>query len=85
MSTVSNGHEQVARALIEKGAAVDHALSNGATALMLEAQNNHEQVARALLKAGADRSKEVTGYAGWTALKLAERAGHTAICRLLRE
>ena len=39
----------------------------------------------ALLKAGADRTKEVHGNAGWNAYKMAERAGHTVICDLLKE
>ena len=40
----SHHHEQVARALIENGAAVNSQTNNGASALMLSAKNGHEQV-----------------------------------------
>ena len=62
---------------------LSHATQGGYTALMYACENSHEQCALALLKAGADRTKEVPGYAGLNAYKLAERAGHTVICDLL--
>ena len=74
-------HVSKSLSLIEKGAAVDHAASNEATALMLAAQNNHEQVARALIEVGA--RKEVTNSFGSTALSIARSKGHTSICKLL--
>ena len=40
---------------------------------------------RILLEKGADRSKEIPGYSGWNAFKLAERSGHTAVCNLLKQ
>ena len=43
--TFSSHHlEQVTRALLEAGAAVNSQKNNGFTALMLAAQNGHEQV-----------------------------------------
>ena len=57
----------------------------GVTPLIKAAEAGHERCARALIKAGADRTKEVHGYAGLNALKLAENAGHTVICELLKE
>ena len=43
--TYSSHHlEQVARALLENGAAVNSQANNGFTALMLAAQNGHDQV-----------------------------------------
>ena len=41
---LSHHHEQVARALIENGAAVNSQNEDGFSALMLSAQNGHEQV-----------------------------------------
>ena len=52
---------------------------------MLSCQNGHEGCARVMIEAGADRNKEILGYSGWNALKLAERNGHTTVCDLLRE
>jgi len=52
-----NGHEQRARALIKKGAALDWANNKGWTALMWACYNDHEQCARALIENGADIEK----------------------------
>ena len=51
---------------------------------MHAAQSGDEQVASILLEAGADQNKELPGFSGWNALKLAERGGHTIVCDLLR-
>ena len=83
MFAAQGGHEQCALELIKAGATVDAQNNQGYTSLMLACFGNHEQCARELLKAGADRTKEVPGYAGLNAYKLAERAGHTVICDLL--
>ena len=40
----SHHHEQVARALLENGAAVNSQNNSGFSALMLSAHNGHEQV-----------------------------------------
>ena len=53
MYAAMNGHEQVARVLLEAGAVVGAEDNDGSTALMLAAHNGHEQVARVLLEAGA--------------------------------
>ena len=58
-----------------------HASQAGYTALMYASSNGHELCARALLEAGSDRN--IVSSAGSSALKLAESAGHTAICDLL--
>jgi ankyrin repeat protein len=84
MFCCQNGHEQCARDLLKAGANVDHQNLEQWTSLMYACQNGHEQVARALLEAGADRTKELPGYAGWNAFKLAERHGHSVVCDLLR-
>ena len=87
MSSCQNGHEQVA-------AKTDFMYTSTPRAsicmryvfhVCLLHLPHHEQVARELLKAGADRNKEITGYSGWNALKLAERNGHVTVCDLLRD
>ena len=60
MLAAQNGHEQVARVLLEAGAVVIAQTNDGTTALMLAAHNGHEQVARVLLEAGADRNPNST-------------------------
>ena len=44
MSASSNGHDQVARALIEAKANLEAQQNEGWTALMYSAQNGHDQV-----------------------------------------
>ena len=80
MLSCQNGHELCARALLEAGADINYMPPDGLTALMLACQQGHEQCTRALLEAGADRNIVSSGR---SALKLAESAGHTAICDLL--
>ena len=55
MLAAQNGHEQVARVLLEAGAVVGAQENDdaGLTALMHAAENGHEQIARVLLEAGA--------------------------------
>ena len=68
-------------ALIKAGAAVNHAANNGFTALMLAAETGNDLVARVLLEAGA--RKDLKTRSGETALDIAKRNGHAAICKLL--
>ena len=84
MLSAQNGHDLCLSALIEANANLEATQNQGFTALMLSSQNGHESCARALLEAGADRAREIPGYAGWNAFKLAERNGHTAVCELLK-
>ena len=77
MLAAQNGHEQVARALIEAGAQINAAANNGFTALMLSCQNGHEQVARALLENGAAVNSQENE--GWTALMWAAQNGHDQV------
>ena len=51
--TPSHHHEQVARALIEAGADVNHENGKHVTALNMACENGHEECAMLLLKAGA--------------------------------
>ena len=74
MISAQNGHDLCARALLEAGAAVDHAAANGATALMLACAGNHELCARALIEAKAEIDK--VGPQGFTALMFSASNGH---------
>ena len=72
--------DQVARALLEAGAAVNATMNAGATALMLAANNGHLTCAQLLINAGGDKNVECSFG---TAASLARQNGHTALCNLL--
>ncbi|KAL8325257.1 hypothetical protein RB597_008493 [Gaeumannomyces tritici] len=80
-----NGHEAVARLLIEMGADIEAKSSDGGyTPLHQAAQNGHEAVARLLIEMGADiEAKSSDG--GYTPLHQAAQNGHEAVARLLAE
>ena len=77
MWAAQDGHEQVARVLLEAGAVVDTPGPQGWTALMFASSNGHEQVALILLKAKADPNKARSD--GWTALMFAAQNGHEQV------
>lgn len=83
MSAAQNGHEQVARVLLEAKANVEAALPSGHTSLMVAAQNGHEQVVRILIEAGANI--EVKINLGHTALMLATKNHREQVVRTLLE
>ncbi len=63
--------------LIDRGADVNVATSDGLTALMVASIKGYKNIVLSLLKAGADmRKKDMFGY---TALALAARLGHEEI------
>ncbi|KAL8364540.1 hypothetical protein RB595_003698 [Gaeumannomyces hyphopodioides] len=68
-----NGHEVVARLLLDRGADKDAKDSRGRTPLQRAAENGHEAIARLLVQAGADKD----------ALQRAAENGHEAVARLL--
>ena len=68
MLACQNGHVQCARALIDKGANVNHSINDGRTALMQAAKNGHDLCVLALIKAGAD-----AGIAHWYCTKCANK------------
>ena len=78
-----NGHQTVARLLIEKGADVSAANRNRDTPLHLAALNGHEVVAQLLTEKGADVS--AADKYGRTPLHLATQNGHETVTRLLTE
>ena len=75
-----NGHELCARALLENGADLEKQNAEGMSALIWACFNGHAHVVHLLLEAGA--RKDVSSQFG-TALALAQRNQHTAICKLL--
>ncbi len=87
MLVALHGHVAAARVLVEAGADLDHTAKYGLSALMLAAINGHELVAQILIEAGADTQITGTGapgFAGKTALDLADDLGRQSIAELLR-
>ena len=78
---VRNGHEEVARLLLDRGADVSTAGSDGKTPLIWAALEGHETMARLLLDRGADVSTAEND--GTTPLTWALENGHETIARLL--
>ena len=67
----ANGHHDVVRTLLSKGAAVDAEDENSCTPLMFAAMGNHPHSVKELLAHGANITRE--NIAGQTALSLAVR------------
>jgi ankyrin repeat protein len=79
----TNGHEAIAKRLLEKGANLDSKDIDGSMPLSMAASNGHEVVAKLLLEKGADlESKNKNGN---TPLSLAASNGHEAMAKLLLE
>lgn len=88
MLAAVHGREEVVASLLEAGARPDVTAKFGLSALMLAIVNHHEAIARQLIEAGADTSLRGTGawgFAGKTAMDLAEAGGLTALADLIRE
>ncbi len=87
MIALENGHEELCKLLLERGAdvnvtAMDH-WDKGKTVLILAAENGHEELCELLLERGADVN--AVGNEGWTALMFAAKNGHKEVCELLLE
>jgi len=83
MLAVCNGHIQVARMLLNKGASVSVVADEGRTALLVSAQEGHLTLTKMLVKAGADLEAETS--MGSTPLHLAVESGHTEVMDALIE
>lgn len=80
-----NGHKELTRLLLEKGADPEAKDTEraGRLALHFAADNGHEAVVGLLLDFGANVNSRDKN--GWTALHSAARSGHEAVARLLLE
>ena len=88
MLAARHGHLEAARALVDAGADLDHTAKYRLTALMLATINGHYLVAQLLVEAGADTRITGTGapgFAGRTALDLANNLGRESIAQVLRD
>ena len=79
----ANGHVDLARMLVDRGANVSAQKEDGWTALHLASRYGHVDLARMLVERGADMSAQKEN--GWTALHLASRIGHVDLARMLVE
>jgi predicted LPLAT superfamily acyltransferase len=70
----NKGLVETLRALVEAGAAVDHASNDGCTALWVAAHHGHVEAMQALLAAGAEVNH--VDNKGFTALDVAASSGH---------
>jgi ankyrin repeat protein len=76
------GHTDVARVLLARGADVNRGDSLGRTPIYIAASNGHEEVVTVLLRAGGDiRTRE--SPAVWSPLTAACYCGHLGVTRLL--
>jgi predicted Ser/Thr protein kinase len=81
ISAAANGHDQISRKLLTRGADVNARDRDGSTPLMESAQGDHKETTRVLLEAGADvNTRDADGQ---TALMRAASRGHTEIVRML--
>lgn len=76
-----NGHTEIAKLLIDKGADVNFQANNGNTALMLAAQAGHADIAKLLIEKGANVNAKTMW--GQTALSLAQAYRHTDVAEMI--
>lgn len=86
MLAATHGHDGVVRILLAHDAETNVTAKFGLSALMLAVINRHADIARRLVDAGSDISLEgsgAPGFAGKTALELAQQAGLTDLARYI--
>jgi ankyrin repeat protein len=81
LEACANGHAAVASLLLERGADVNQADRNGATALHIACESGHTEVATLLLEHGADVDQADND--GLTPLQITTQNNHNAILALL--
>ena len=79
--SMSNGHLDIVRLLLSKGANKDKAANNGYTPLFVGSQNGHMEVVQVLLSKGADKDK--CDLYDHNALHAACAHGHTNVAKVL--
>jgi ankyrin repeat protein len=88
MNAARDGHTPVVRWLVAQGADLDHTAKFNLSALMLAVINGRDAIVGILADAGADRSIRgagAPGFAGKTALDIAEAANRVIMMALLRD
>jgi ankyrin repeat protein len=83
MWAAHEGHPEIVKVLIEKGAAIDARNPTGETALWFSAQKGKIEALKILHENGADSN--VIGERGETALDVARKNGHQDIVDYLRQ
>ena len=87
MLAARNGHYEAVSVLIDADADLDHTAKYNLSALMLAALNDRLEVVEQLMEAGADSEIEgsgAPGFAGKTALEIAEDLGREEIAEAIR-
>jgi len=83
MMASKNGHAEIVRLLLSRGAEINMQTTNcGKTALMFASRGGHLETVKLLLDSGADVNVQKTDD-GATALLMATKNGHTEVVRLL--
>lgn len=82
MHAAWNGHEEVARVLVERGANVNRECGDGFTAITLAAKQKHWKIVEMLARHGAD--VDHVDASGVSAVGAAEKAGKRALVERLR-
>ncbi len=77
MAAAMNGHTKIVRFLIDRGAGVNHLTRSGFSAILLAASRGHLGAVEALIEKGARIPNP--------SVQVAERNGHEAIVKLLRQ
>jgi ankyrin repeat protein len=88
MIAARDGHTPVVRWLVAQGADLDHTAKYNLSALMLAVINGRDAIVGILADAGADRSIQgsgAPGFAGKTALDIAEAGNRVIMVALLRD
>ena len=87
MLAARNGHYEAVSVLVDADADLDHTAKYNLSALMLAALNDRLEVVEQLMEAGADSEIEgsgAPGFAGKTALEIAEDLGREEIAEAIR-
>jgi ankyrin repeat protein len=88
MNAAREGHIEIVRLLVAHGADLNHTAKYHLSALMLAVLNGRDAIVGVLADAGADltiRATGAPGFAGLTALDLAERADRVLMVALLKD
>jgi ankyrin repeat protein len=83
MLAAQEGHVDIARLLLDRGAILDARNNHGNSSLLLASREGREEMVRLLLDRGADI--EAVEKEGWTALIMAAWNGEAGIVRVLLE